>query len=304
MHNKTKPQLLPYTPLMKTKSIVLLLSAACLLALPQRLFAQNHYPAGVEGIKAGSLPPPGFYLRDYNYFYFSDKLKGGPPNFDLFAYVQAPRAIWITDFKILGGYYGMDVLVPFVYTDLRAGGFENDSFGLGDIHVEPITLSWHVGQFDAAVGYAFWAPTGDFDAKRPDRPGKGFWSHMLTAGGTWYVDKEKTWAASILNRYEFHTEIEDTPITPGNTWTLEWGLSKSITKIIDVGVVGYYQKQTTEDDGPGASNVREHVVALGPEISAFCPRLGLFTSLRYLKEFEAKDRPEGHTVALTLTKRW
>ena len=100
--------------------------------------AQTHYPAGVEGIKGASLPPPGVYFRDYNWIYFSDDFKDGPPAFafDLFANVQAPRLIWITGQKVLGGYYGMDVIVPFVFQDLDMTGFRGRDFSVGDIFVE------------------------------------------------------------------------------------------------------------------------------------------------------------------------
>jgi hypothetical protein len=127
---------------------------------------------------------------------------------------------------------------------------------------------------------------------------------MFTAGATWYPDEEKTWAVSVLNRYEIHHEHKDFDITPGNTYTLEWGLSKSLKPTIDVGVVGYYQQQTTKDSGTGSSDIKDRVVGVGPEIAAVCPKLGLITSVRYLREFAAKDRPEGNTVTVTFTKRW
>jgi hypothetical protein len=311
---------------MKTRSSVLTL-AVCALALPSMLNAQSyefgtHYPAGVEGIKAGSLPPPGFYLRDYNYFYYSDDFKDGPPDFKAFAYVQAPRLIWISDFKVLGANYGADILIPFAFTSMSYTGLKpsncgceppvtqkiSDShFGLGDIQVEPITLSWHIPQADFAIGYAFWAPTGDFDLNRRIpyvNPGKGFWSHMFTAGGTYYFDKDKTWAVSLLNRYEIQMDQSDLDITPGDTDTLEWGISKSLTKNIELGLVGFYQQQTTHDQGYGADPALDYSVALGPEVSLFCSKLGLFTSLRYLREVAVNDRPEGNVVTLTLTKRW
>ena len=287
---------------MKTRTQLLVLGAL-LLAVPALVAVQpplgGHYPAGSEGIKAASLPPPGVYFKDYNQFYFAEDYDNGPPNFKVFAYVNAPRLIWITDFKILGGYYGMDALIPIGYMDVTAGG-QDDRFSVGDLCVEPITLSWHTKQFDVAVAYAVWAPVGCHDHMAD--LGKGFWSHMLTAGATWYLDAEKTWALSALNRYEIHHEHEDFDITPGNTWTIEWGLSKSLTKTVDVGVVGYYQAQVTNDD-PGSGS-KDHVVGIGPEISAFCPKLGLFTSLRYLREFDAKDRSEGNNIVLTLTKRF
>ena len=43
------------------------------------------------------------------------------------------------------------------------------------------------------------------------------------------------------------------------------------------------------------------MVAIGPEINLFCPKLELFTSVRYNHEIDAKDRPEGHALTLTLT---
>ncbi len=281
---------------------------ASLIVFPGALQAQTHYPQGVEGIKGASLPPPGFYVRDYNYMYWSDTLKGGPPNFDLFAYVQAPRLIYITDVKILGGFYGADVLVPFPYQDLTAGGFSGSKFGLGDVFVEPITLSWHPKQFDFAVGYGFWAPSGAYKPTDPVSPGKGFWTQMLTAGATWYPDEEKTWSLSLLNRYEFNQENQDTDITPGQALTMEWGIAKTFRKTIDVGMVGYYQLQTTKSTGSGAygpaSVSQPWVVGLGPEISMVCPKLGVITSIRYVYEIESRDRPQGNMVNITFTKRF
>ena len=132
-------------------------------------------------------------------------------------------------------------------------------------------------RWDAALAYAFWAPTGESELGSA-KPGKGFWGHMITAGATVYLDKDKTWAVSAL-------------------------ISKSIKPTIDVGVVGYYQLQTTKDSGQSyASDNRDEVVAVGPEVNVFWPSVKLFTSLRYNYELMAKDRPQGHTIALTLTK--
>lgn len=277
---------------------------AGLITLPGIAQAQTHYPAGVEGIKGASLPPPGLYLRDYNYLYWSDDLKGGPPDFDLFAYIQAPRLVYITDLTLLGGFYGADILVPFAYQDLTAGGFSGSKFGLSDIFVEPITLSWHPQKFDFSVGYGFWAPSGDYDPNNPVSPGKGFWTQMLTAGATWYPDEEKTWSVSLLNRYEFNQENQDFDATLGQFLTMEWGIAKTFRKTIDAGLVGYYQVQTTDSSGSAASSAKPWVVGLGPEVNLVCPKLGLITSVRYVYEIEAHDRPRGNTVNVTVTYRF
>jgi len=108
----------------------------------------------------------------------------------------------------------------------------------------------------------------------------------------------------LLNRYEFCHEQEDTDTDPGQVYTIEWGISKSLRKTVDVGVIGYYQQQVTEDSGPVATDELDRKVGIGPEVSAVCPKLGLITSLRYAYEFAAVERPEGHLVTLTLTKRF
>lgn len=269
----------------------------------------GHYPAGAEGLKGASLPPPGVYLRDYNFFYFADRAPrtGAPNDFCAFLYANAPRLIWISDFKILGGYYGADIIVPFYYGKVRAGGQTDTTFTMGDIQVEPITLSWHTKQADFAVGYAFWAPNGDVG--KPARIlGKGFWSHMLTAGGTFYFDADKNWHLSLLNRYEIHHATADrhpasgNPYTPGNTYTLEWGLGTTLGRVVDVGFIGYYQKQTTPDAGAGTSSAMTRIVGVGPEVAVAVPKAGFFASLRYVYELGAQYRPEGSLLSLTLTK--
>lgn len=290
-----------------------------LAGVPSLLLAQGapsfttHYVPGVEGIKGASLPPPGFYVRDYNIWYFADRLNDAdgnkvPLNVDAFVYANLLRGIWITDWKVLGGYVGMDMIVPFVNTslDVKNGSttlYDESIPGLSDLYFEPLTLSWHGQQYDAAFGYSFFAPTA-CSSPGTAKPGKGFWTHMITLGGTVYFDEQKTWSFSALNRYEFNSEEKDTGITPGQAWTIEWGLSKAIRPTVEIGLAGYYQLQTTTDSGAGASSARDQVVAVGPEITAICPKLKLMTSLRYLREFAAEDRTEGNAVTVTFTRRF
>ena len=298
---------------MKTQ-VIRLLVAASLVALPGLLQAQPsaHYVPGVEGIKAASLPPPGIYLRDYNVGYYSSRANdaggrsAGPPNFEAYTYANVPRVIWITDTKVLGGYVGVDALLPLIYQHLTAGPYDDGTFGIGDFFAES-TLSWHPSRFDLAAGIGVWTPTGDSSSQPPPalstRAGLGYWTPMLTAGATWYIDAEKTWAVSALNRYEFNTRQRDTHIRPGQAYTLEWGASKTVMKVVDLGAVGYYQQQVTANSGSPSSS-RNRVAAVGPEVNVVLPKLMLFASLRYDYEFMAENRAQGHTFALTLTKRF
>ena len=296
---------------MKTR-IQLLVLAAALASLPGILQAQPsaHYVPGSEGIKGASLPPPGVYGRDYNYFYWAGQLNNSsgnhatPPNFDVFTYANIPRVIWITDTKFLGGYIGVDALLPFVYQHVKAGGFDSSAYGIGDFFGEG-TLSWHPKQFDFALASGIWAPTGDSPGQPgpSTEPGLGYWTFMQTVGVTWYVDEAKTWAVSALNRYEFNTQQDHTDIIPGQAYTLEWGVSKTLVKVLDLGAVGYYQTQVNPNSGASYSS-RNRVAAVGPEISVAFPEQMFFLSVRYNYEFMADSRAQGNEVTLTLTKRF
>jgi len=295
---------------MSHQRVLSTVAAAALITLPGALRAQPpaHYCPGVEGVMAASLPPPGFYARDYNVFYWSDRdndpsgHSAGPPNFKAFTYAQVPRLVWVADDTVLGANYGVSALLPFIDTELQAGAYDNHSFGMGDLLVDGI-LAWHPSRFDLIAAAGFWAPTGQA-ATQPTDPGKGYWTGMLTLGGTWYMDADKTWTVSALNRYEFNAEQRNTHITPGQAYTLEWGVAKKLQKIVDVGAAGYFQQKVTRDSGMGALPFRSRVASVGPEIGVAIPKLEAQVSLRYLYEFIAEDRAQGQAVTLTLTKRF
>lgn len=290
--------------------IQFLVLAVSLASLPGILQAQPsaHYVPGAEGIKGASLPPPGFYIRDYNYFYWADQLNNSSGNKEMginaFVYANIPRFIWITDTKFLGGYVGVDGFLPVVYQHLAAGGYDNSTFGIDDLYGAG-SLSWHTKQFDFAIASGVYAPTGDSPTRPPPalstRIGLGYWTFMQTAAATWYIDPEKTWAVSAVNRYEFNTEQRDTHITPGQTYSLDWGVSKTVAKVVDLGAAGYYQQQVT---GSSTKAPLSRVAAVGPEVVVTFPDQMLFVSLRYNYEFMADSRMQGNAVTLTLTKRF
>ena len=293
------------------KQTLLGVTLASLIAAPITINAQMqpfnaHYVPGTEGLLAASLPPPGVYLRDYNAFYYSDQFnnasgnKVGGENPKAFIYAQVPRLLWITDLQLLGGYVGVDALVPLEYKYIKG---VDQTFGVGDPFVEA-TWSKHTKQFDFALGFGVWMPTENFNPQNPTWAGLGYWDYMFTAGATWYPDEQKKWSVSALNRYEINAQQDDTGITPGQVYTLEGGIGYGISKIVTLGAIGYYQLQTTSDTGDHSSRDRASVGGIGPEISTFFPSATLGVSLRYAYEFMAESRLQGHTIMLTVTKRF
>jgi len=49
---------------------------------------------------------------------------------------------------------------------------------------------------------------------------------------------------------------------------------------------------------------QDRVAGIGPEVNVAFPKPMLFVSFRYLNEFMAENRAQGHTFTLTLTKRF
>jgi len=313
---------------------------AGLMALAVGVTAQStvdgsHYPAGLNGLKGGAAPGPGVYFRDDNLFYTGTG--GQLAGYSTFSYLQSPELLWLTDWKFLGASLGMDLTIPIEYRQASHrgsvvttpnGGYSTAptirdcQSGLGDIKLEPLILAWHWDHFDTTLAYALWAPSGHFTAGRLANLGDDEWTHMITLGGVWYPDDKKTWALSLLHHLELNSSqiglATDVTTSPAggktgtdtypkvrcSTYTLEWGISKTILDNTDLGLIGYYQKQFSDGNAGSTPFSDSEVAGIGPEISTTIPRWGLTASLRYAYEFTAYHRPEGHTIDLALTKRF
>lgn len=268
-----------------------------------------HYVNGIEGIKAATLPPPGLYGRLYGAYYHADTIKDASGKkadigFDLKVFALVPRVIWVSEYEVLGGNFFADAALPIMQTEVSVdvANADDSKFGIGDLCVEPLGITWHGAQYDAAAAVGGYIPTGRYERDNAASPGKDMWTAMFTAGATLYADAEKTWSASILSRYEIHSEKDYENYTPGDDFHFEWGLGKTFNRTIDVGLAGYCYWQVTDESGDDADPDKSRVMAAGPEVSMFFPSQMMFVSARYLMEFEARNYSEGGIGVLTLTK--
>jgi len=273
-----------------------------------------NYTNGSEGIKAATVPPPGFYYRLYNAYYEAHDFvganrKNAAVDYELRVSAQVHRLVWVKDKKLWGADYVYDMLIPIVYQDVNhdALGIDDSTYGIGDIIIEPFGLAWHNQRFDHALALGWFIPTGKYDRGKAASPGKDRWTTILSAGSTYYFDLDKLWSLSVLARYEIHGEKQSSHVKGGNDFHFEWGLGRTIVKkwIWDVGVAGYSQWQITDDSGSAITydeKLHDRVHAIGPEVAVFVPTLKSAVSLRALWEYGAIDRPEGNIVTLTITK--
>ena len=262
-----------------------LMTAGCLLPAGSALAQFNeHYIAGTEGIRPGSLPGPGIYFDDINLY--ANLYQNGTFGSGVFrtyaserssTYVNEPRLRWISKLNVLGANYGMEVMIPLSYQNTESfitiPGFPPPTpsqtyaqsqrrFDANDLEVSPLLLAWHLKHFDFSMGYAFWvrdnvSQPGVYGAMPVVNPltgglpgplGQHWWAQMLMAGGTWYPDATRHWAVSALCHYE--NDQKDNvgsglTISYGQLFTSEWSLSRTAGKYIEAGVVGNYSQQTT-----------------------------------------------------------
>lgn len=303
----------------KLKHVVSTFALGCALTLSNNAVSAtsgSHYSIGTEGVEAGTPPPPGMHYRMYNTFYEADKLIDNngdtvPVDFDLNVFAQAHRFVNVTDYKLLGANISYNLIVPVVKKDISiTDAFDQSSdFEVSDIIIEPLALFWYNKQFDGLIAIAAIAPTGDYASDKPESAGLGYWSGLITAGGTYFFDETRSWSFSALTRTLWHGHQDDTGIRPGAEFMVEGGVGKNMMFdgqwLIRPGINYAASWQISDDSTDGASTVaeeRKKVFGLGAELNVMYLPWLLQANLRYMTEFDAKNTSEGKSLSLTLTK--
>lgn len=163
----------------------------------------GHFNPGIPNIRDLVVPPPGWYVVAYNYYYTTDRLNDasgdevdsvtidpgpGPGvtldlDVDLDLYALSPMIIWVTPWKLAGARYAVYVAPGFVTSTLGTAlnattgrglsGKIDSSFGVGDMFVSPIWLGWPSEHWDFALGYGFYAPVGRYEVETITLPSVG-----------------------------------------------------------------------------------------------------------------------------------
>ncbi len=303
----------------KLKNSVSAMTLTCALVASSCAMAATsgtHYSIGTEGVEAGTPPPPGMHYRMYNTWYDADKLTDDngdklPVDFDISVYAQAHRFVNVTDTKLFGAHVAYNMIVPVVKKNIAIGGAfdESSDFEVADIIIEPLALFWYNKQFDGILALAAVAPTGDYSVDKPQSVGLGYWSGLITAGGTYFFDEGRSWSFSALTRTLWHGHQDDTGVRPGVEFAIEGGIGKNMMLndhwLVRPGINYAASWQVTDDskDGPGTvADERKQVFGLGAEVNVMYLPWLLQANLRYLTEFDAKNTAEGEGITLTLTK--
>jgi hypothetical protein len=164
----------------------------------------------------------------------------------------------------------------------------NHVLGITDPTISPVSLGWHFGSFDLMSELCLYLPLGKYN-KNELSVGVDHWTIAPKLGGTVYFDSAKQWALSALFSYEYNLENSELDLDVGNHLNLQYSFSKSFD-LVTLSLSGYATWQLEEDSGSAATSAKDRVYAVGPEIEMIVPPISTIVRVRYMQEFEAKNR--------------
>jgi hypothetical protein len=296
-----------------TASLIAVLSAAS----PAHAQLNTQHLKGTVGLKAGSQPPPRLYvIAPLLFVYHTDQVRNAdgdrlPIDANLSVTVFGGGINLVTGRKILGGFYGLQILFP-VGANNRIQATEIDAAsgaGLTDSVVSPISLGWHFARADAITSYTVFVPTGRYTDGARDNTGFGMWGQEVSFGTTVFLNAAKSYHAATLASFDFQSKKEDSETRVGNVLNLEGGVGADFMGGgLTAGMNYYASFKLTDDEIDGLPGVlirgRNRVFALGPEVQLALARKGTiygFLKANYQWETYARTTTQGSAFTLLAT---
>ncbi|MEX5669023.1 transporter, partial [Pseudomonas neuropathica] len=98
-----------------------------------------------------------------------------PVDFRVRANSVAPRLIWVTEQRVLGGSLAFHALVPLVDLKVTVNGQSQSKQGLGDIIFGPALGFHHSEKLHSILALDFIAPSGEYDGGDLANIGRNYW---------------------------------------------------------------------------------------------------------------------------------
>lgn len=287
---------------------------AVLAAVGMLLMAQNSlateggggvYPNGNENYLVGALPPPGFYTLLYADYFHANALRDNsgnkvPVDFDVKVLALAPRLVWVTNQKILGGDLVFHTIVPLLNMDVKVAGNKDSRTGLGDI-VLGSGLGYHVNEkLHYVLAVDLNMPTGSYNVNRMANTSRNYWNIEPVATAS-YIQSEGI-NADIKVMYDFNFENSKTKYTSGQElhadYALGWGFGNGFV----AGVGGYAYQQVTDDkkDGTTVEDNKGRAFGIGPSIK-YDNGKGWFITAKWQQDIGVRNRAEGQNIKIKMS---
>ncbi len=302
---------------MKPKILLL----AALLPLPALAYEQPSVNLGFTSFVDGGPPAgPGWYFQQYLQWWSADTFAGpdgghafGPFRPELDAYISLTQVVYQSDRDLMGGKWGVNVILPVVSLDLKPDGLPLTTHsGVGDLLVGPY-IQWgpvmgdHGPRYMQRVELQMIFPTGAYNSAYAINAGSNHFSFNPYWSGTVFLGPR--WTASLRLHLLLNASNDSPPVITGRD-SFKAGMAVHanfavsyavIEQRLRIGLNGFFfeQIQNTRIDGVKEPGLKERVWALGPGLLySFSPEDHLFLNAYF--ETAAENRPEG----TRLNARW
>lgn len=253
---------------------VAVLLAATVAEAREPGIAPQFPPGQTLGLANAVSPPPGLHIMN-RVAWFDAQLRdddGRAMGQKVTARSEAVQITWVPGWQVAGAAYKAFVNVPFVDQTVkrtapaagRVGTFH--SSGMADPKVQPLDLSWNLGDgWFAGAGLGVYIPIGTWSSGAAMNIGQHFWT---IEPGLALTYRQDGWMASLHTLYDVNTENTANHYRSGD----QVFVNATLTHDFDgweIGPVGAYQKQVTEDRNEGGrSTFRGTVAAPSEQVAA------------------------------------
>jgi hypothetical protein len=276
-------------------------SAAADVPLPPVNLGETSFQDGIAF--PGWLVEETFVYYDTNGFTDS-RGKDIPGSNRLTAMSAVTHVAWISNYRLLGGFYGAEALLPLASLDFNTDfGPNGRERGMGDLIVGPFFIQWTDSRlfgmpYFHRFNLDFVLPTGEYRRNSAVNVG----SHLYTLNPYYAFTLMPTERLEISARlhYLWCSENRDPFVglgaddtQPGQAIHANFAASYEAFKGLRLGLNGYYLQQLTDDriDGDEQARSRERVLGIGPGLKYTWERLSLYLNSYY--ETATENRPEG-----------
>lgn len=189
----------------------------------------------------------------------------------------------------------------------RQGEVTDRASGLFDLYFAPVIASYHVSEVEHwSFGLYVYAPTADYEKGRLANKGLNIWTWSPAVGYTHLFDKG-SFEFSAVAGVDFYSKNQDTDYRNGPVFRLDLFAMKRTPSGWGFGAVAGAIRQLEDDEGPTADRLKGfsgRSFGVGPALAfkkSFSKESSIDMTLRWVKEFDVKNRLKGEPLVLNLS---
>ncbi|MFY9673202.1 MAG: transporter [Terriglobales bacterium] len=259
------------------------------------------YPVGVETVLTGIQPRPGeTRLYEYTVFYAANEFDGAKgksaiPDFRLRLFANAIKVTHNWGAHFMGGTVESQIGVPFVYEHLHTQAGSSSQFGLTNVNIIPISVTYQHGDVHWYYEADMFPAGAGYSGTQAVNIGQHNLAVAPVAGFT-YLPRQGKGEISSRFMYIFNGYNKATDYHSGNEFTWEYNAAYEISKKMAAGFNGFFYQQTTDDYQRGSlylNGFRGRDFALGPQLRFPLGKHGGL-AVKYYRDTLVQNKPCGN----------